>query len=114
MTDQYYRDRAEKLPAIRALGQDPYGGRFEGVEANQRLRDRAEGLGLEAGATDSSSTARAAGRIVLLRQMGKLAFLTIRDSSGDLQIGVSKRGVAEADWDLVGHLDLGDWAGFDV
>ena len=113
MSDQYYRDRARKLPQIRDLGQNPYGTRFPDVLSNADIRARIESLELDAGQTDASTRVRAAGRIVLLRVMGKLAFLTLRDSSADLQIGVSKSGVDEAGWALLKCLDLGDIVGFD-
>ncbi len=112
MADQYYEDRQKKLEALRELGLDPYGSRFDGVTRNTAIRQQAEKLGLDAGQTDESTRVRAAGRIVLRRVMGKLAFLTIRDSTGDLQIGISKAKVGDG-WALVKLLDLGDIIGVD-
>jgi lysyl-tRNA synthetase class 2 len=111
MTDQYYEDRRKKLDQLLALGLDPYGGRYEGVTPNQDIRQQAERGGIEAGQTDESTHARAAGRIVLQRKMGKLAFLTLRDESGDLQIGLSKAKLGDDGWALVKLLDLGDILG---
>jgi lysyl-tRNA synthetase class 2 len=113
MTDQYYEDRRKKLLQLVELGQEPYGNRFGGVTANAAIRGRVEELGLQAGQADEKATVRAAGRIMLRRAMGKLAFLTLRDSSGDLQIGVSLARVGETAWDLVKLLDLGDIIGID-
>ncbi|MCZ6817372.1 MAG: lysine--tRNA ligase [Planctomycetota bacterium] len=113
MTDQYFQDRARKLPLLIDLGYDPYGQRFDGVQPNSDLRHEAERRGFEPGQSDESSVVRAAGRIVLQRIMGKLAFLTLRDSSADIQIGVSKARVSERDWKLVKLLDLGDILGVD-
>jgi len=113
MTDQYYEDRRKKLLQLVELGQEPYGNRFEGVTANSAIRARVEQLGLQAGQADEKATVRAAGRIMLRRVMGKLAFLTLRDSSGDLQIGVSLARVGEAAWELLKLLDLGDIVGVD-
>jgi lysyl-tRNA synthetase class 2 len=113
MVDQYYEDRKRKLEGIIALGLDPYGARFEGVNPNSDIRTRAEGLSVGPGEAVESSKARAAGRIALFRLMGKLAFLTLRDSTGDLQIGVSKARVGDRAWELLTLLDLGDIIGVD-
>jgi len=97
------QQRHEKLDRIRQLGIDPYGGRFDGVEsaasARARCQDGVEGL-----------EACCAGRIVLLRGMGKLFFMTIRDSSGTIQIGLSNKLLSDS-WELVKLLDLGDTVG---
>jgi lysyl-tRNA synthetase class 2 len=97
------QQRQEKLELIRQLGIDPYGCRFDGVEsaasARGRYQDGVEGL-----------EACCAGRIVLLRGMGKLFFMTIRDSSGTIQIGLSNKLLADS-WGLVKLLDLGDTIG---
>ncbi|MBW2570561.1 MAG: lysine--tRNA ligase, partial [Deltaproteobacteria bacterium] len=52
----------------------------------------------------------AAGRIVLLRDIGKLIFITLRDSSGIIQLGLSKKLLAEQ-WELVKLLELADIIG---
>ena len=49
---------------------------------------------------------------VLLRDIGKLIFLTIRDSSGNIQVGLSKK-ILSAQWDLAKLLELGDLIGAD-
>ncbi len=113
MVDQYYDDRKRKLDRITALGIDPYGARFEGVVANADIRARVEGLTLQPGQSDESGKTRAAGRVAFFRLMGKLAFLTLRDSTGDLQIGVSKARIGDQAWELLSLLDLGDIIGVD-
>ncbi len=113
MADQYYEDRLKKLQEVSELGLNPYGERFDGVVPNAEIRVKAESLGIEAGQTCDSAEARVAGRIVLRRVMGKLAFLTIRDSTGDIQIGLSKKQVQGDGWSLLKRLDLGDIIGID-
>lgn len=113
MSDQYHLDRKKKLAQLSDRGVDPYGRRFEGVRPNGEVRAFAERLGLAAGQTDESAAVRAAGRITLRRVMGKLAFLTVRDWTGDIQIGVSKSRVGDDGWSLLGLLDLGDIIGAD-
>jgi len=104
-TNRLEQQRQEKLQRLKAMGLDPYGGRFDGSEAaasiKARFVDEAE-----------DQTARCAGRIVLLRDIGKLIFITLRDSSGDIQIGLSKSIIA-GQWELAKLLDLGDIIGVD-
>lgn len=113
MTDQYYEDRLKKLQHLAQLGCAPYGRRFENVAANAAVREKAEQAGLQAGQTDENLGVRVAGRITLRRVMGKLAFLTVRDSTADLQIGISLARIGEAAWEIVKLLDLGDIVGVD-
>jgi lysyl-tRNA synthetase class 2 len=111
MSNDLIETRRRKLQQIIELGHDPYGQRFPGVVANQALREQALRLKLEPGVTDDNAAVIAAGRIVLLRQMGKLTFLHLRDSTGDIQIGVLRQRVSEGDWTLLSLLDLGDVLG---
>ncbi len=53
-----------------------------------------------------------AGRIVAQREMGKLAFLSIRDVSGDFQVCLAKEVLGENFKAFLKALDLGDYAGF--
>ncbi|QDS98112.1 lysine--tRNA ligase [Adhaeretor mobilis] len=55
---------------------------------------------------------RAAGRIVLHRDKGKLHFIDIRDLTGDLQVMVGMKQVGD-DWELAQQFDLGDLIGVD-
>jgi lysyl-tRNA synthetase class 2 len=97
------QQRHEHLAQIKQLGIDPYGGRFDNAEQAQSIRARYQ---------DNVEGQRAccAGRIVLLRDIGKLIFMTIRDSSGIMQIGLSNKLLAES-WGLVKLLELGDIIG---
>ena len=52
-----------------------------------------------------------AGRIVLKRVMGNASFATLRDSSGDIQIYVTKNNIEESIYDDFKTWDLGDIVG---
>ncbi len=58
---------------------------------------------------ESGQSVRVAGRIILLRRQGRLAFATMRDSSGEIQL-FALDGVAE-NFDEFSKLHLGDWVG---
>ena len=108
---QQTAQRAAKRDALIEFGLNPYGGRFPDVAATSAVRDLAASLEIEPGSR-SDHRMRVAGRIALLRLMGKLAFLTIRDGSGSLQLGISKADVGEQ-WPILKQLDLGDIIGAD-
>ncbi|MGB0715010.1 MAG: lysine--tRNA ligase [Phycisphaerae bacterium] len=108
-SSQHKQARRVKRDALRELGIDPYGRRFADVVAIPEVQSVGEGLPLEGG-DKSDHRVRIAGRILWSRVMGKLAFMTIRDARGQIQIGLSK-GDLEESWPLVKKLDLGDIIG---
>jgi len=101
--DKFESQRLEKLAAIKESGIDPYGGRYKDVEpaADVKARFKEE---------DDTQQARCAGRIVLLRDIGKLIFITLRDRSGTIQIGLSKK-LQGDNWPLAKLLEIGDIVG---
>jgi len=56
---------------------------------------------------------RAAGRVVLSRDKGKLQFIDIQDMTGRVQLFVGKQQIGDENWDLVKCIDLGDIIGVD-
>ena len=102
-TNKFEQQRKEKLTRIRQLGIDPYGGRFDDTVHAETIKAAFK-------EDDQTQRAKCAGRIVLLRDIGKLIFITLRDSSGTIQIGLSKKLLAEH-WDLVKLLEFGDIIG---
>jgi len=97
------KQRYLKLERIRQLGIEPYGGRFNEVEPAVDICARFDD-------TLDNQRARCAGRIVLLRDIGKLIFITLRDSTGTIQLGLS-RSILDKEWNLVKLLELGDIIG---
>ncbi len=132
--------RREKIAKLIELGVDPWGGRFDdrAMIGDIRARDSEIVYRTEDGTDhplpDFNNVAedfnfrqwkadlgkgqmlgpqvRAAGRIVLHRDKGKLNFIDIRDMTGDLQLMVGKKQVGD-DWAIVEQLDLGDIIGVD-
>ena len=102
-TNKFERQRQQKLSRIKELGIDPYGGRYDGVEPAKDIKHRFKD-------GDDTQHAKCAGRIVLLRDIGKLIFITLRDWSGTIQIGLSKSQMGEQ-WTLAKLLELGDIIG---
>lgn len=93
--------RRTKIEEIRKYT-NPYPDRYE---VNYELKDAAK---LEDGVTG----VRVAGRIVLMRKMGKLSFLTIRDIEGSLQVSIKFDVVGEEKYNFFKeNFDIGDFIG---
>ena len=103
-TSTYEQERRDKLERLRALGVDPFGQRTEGI---QPLAHTKQSYKPEMG-HDAGPVVKAAGRIMLKRDMGKLSFLTLRDDTGDLQVALDKKRLDEKAWQINDLLDLGD------
>jgi lysyl-tRNA synthetase, class II len=132
--------RRAKLNRIIELGHDPWGGRFDDRQLIGDIRARtdeivyrkADGakITLPPLETDEQRAAfrpwlaeqgageivgpqvRAAGRIVLSRDKGKLLFIDIRDMTGQIQLFIGQQQVGES-WELAQQFDLGDIIGVD-
>jgi lysyl-tRNA synthetase class 2 len=104
------KQRYLKLERIRQLGIEPYGGRFDEVEPAADICARFDDTLDNHPPAGEAGRARCAGRIVLLRDIGKLIFITLRDSSGKIQLGLS-RSILDKEWELVKLLELGDIIG---
>ncbi len=102
--------RLEKLEAIRGLGVDPWGSRFDGHLAIKAVRAMGDALAPDEAA---GPLVRVAGRIMLRRGQGKVFFLELRDWTERIQIFVGKNQIGDAGWALAAHLDLGDLLGVD-
>lgn len=107
--------RLEKAQALAALGQGPYAVRFAPTHATAALQ-RAH-ADLPNGAERAGSVV-VAGRVMTRRVMGKLAFFTLADQEGTIQLYLEKSTLAAAmpdDPEAFAHLtslvDAGDLIG---
>ncbi|MCL2645637.1 MAG: lysine--tRNA ligase [Phycisphaerales bacterium] len=105
-----YKDRLAKLQKWTALGIDPYGQRTDGLLSAAQARALHKGPAITP--HDGQDSAKVAGRIVLYRDIGKLIFLTIQDSSARIQIGLAKQNFPDR-WPQAKLLELGDIAWFE-
>ena len=100
--------RRAKREALIAAGRDPYGHAYH---YSHHLADlAAQYEGLEDGASTSDEV-KVAGRIMAKRDQGKLAFLELRDSSGDMQLFCRINALGEDAFAELKDLDVGDWIG---
>ncbi len=106
--DDPFAARRAKLQALREAGLEPYKDSFNATHRASQVID--EFGSLEPGG-ESGTTVSVAGRLVARRDQGKLAFLVIRDSSGDLQLFCRQNLLGGETFEAVTALDLGDWIG---
>ena len=100
---KFEQQRQEKLSRIKELGIEPYGSRYDGAEPAEEIKSRFK-------EDDPTQEANCAGRIVLLRDIGKLIFMTLRDRSGIIQVGLTQKLLGEQ-WQAAKLLELGDIIG---
>jgi lysyl-tRNA synthetase class 2 len=93
--------RQKKLNAIRDSGINPYPDKFE----------RTHSL-IEAKQSANRTKVKVAGRIMTMRDMGKLCFCHLLDNSGKMQIALKADDIGQEQYDFfVKNFDLGDFLG---
>ena len=108
VSDNPFDVRRAKYDAAIEAGQQPYAsGYAPDAEARaallqERYADLADGEATE-------DVYAVAGRIVAIRDQGKMAFVVLRDATGDLQLFVRKNVIGDEAFDAVKDLDVGDW-----
>jgi len=96
---------AKHEEALRS-GSYPY--RFQRTDLAAALAERYPGL--DAG-SETGDTVTVAGRLMNVREMGKLAFAVLQDVSGRIQLFVSKDALGDEGFERFLELDGGDWIG---
>ena len=100
--------RLGRIDELRQRGDQPYPYRFDRSHTLAGVRSRWGEL--EPGG-ETADEVTIAGRVMLLRDTGKLVFATIRDRDGQVQLFASKGVMGDAAFADVKELDLGDWVG---
>ncbi len=127
--NEFVRQRLANRQAVADLGLKPYGVReddlvllaaahdqysadadaaYQQAEADRKAKLKEDPQADVPASQDDRTRVRVAGRVVLHRDNGKLVWLNLRDSTGDLQIAVSKRDCTETGFNLAKHTDLAD------
>lgn len=97
--------RRQKLADLRAGGQDPFRANFTTTHFS------ADAMKLHVEGQDNAVTVSVAGRLVVIRDMGKSQFVKILDQQGQIQLYVKKDVVGDDAYALFKKLDLGDIIG---
>ncbi|MEK7866868.1 MAG: lysine--tRNA ligase [Planctomycetota bacterium] len=106
MADDQRQNRIAHMEALRGLGVDPFGRKFTGATPLKTANDAyVEGKG------EDQASFTVAGRIVMVRDFGKAAFLVLQDWSGRLQVYARKDALGEQKFAIYKNLDIGDIVG---
>jgi lysyl-tRNA synthetase, class II len=102
--DDIFELRHGKAERLRALGIDPYPARFERTHLSSDVLD-------EYGDDAPPLRVSVAGRMGVLRDLGKMAFVHLRDSGGRLQVVFRRDVLQEHGFGVLELLDDGDFVG---
>ena len=105
MTHDQYAVRLKKLEDLRAAGIDPYRAAFTPTHFS------AEALKLYVEGQENVVPVKVAGRLLVMRDMGKSQFVKILDQQGLIQLYVKKDVVGDEPYAAFRKLDLGDIIG---
>lgn len=105
ITHDQYAVRLKKLQDMRAAGADPFRANCEQTHFS------AEALKAYIDGQDYTVPVKVAGRLVVIRDMGKSQFVKILDQQGQIQLYVKKDLVGEEAYAAFKKLDLGDIIG---
>ena len=100
--------RLAKREALIAAGEEPYGSAFDYTHHVAQLDELYAGL--EDGAT-TEDRVRVAGRIMAIRNQGKIMFIVLRESGDDIQLFCRINALGEDVFAKMKDLDVGDWIG---
>lgn len=98
--------RHKKVDTLRAAGIAPYA---SGYMPDARSEDLKKTYSQLEDGTESEDVVSVAGRVVAIRDQGKMAFFVIRDAQGDLQLFVRKNVLGDDEFEQAKTLDVGDW-----
>ncbi len=104
-------ERARRLAdreAMFAAGRNPYP---EHSDVENYVVDIETQYANLADGEDTTDVVKIGGRVVAKRGQGKIMFVVLRDPTGDIQLFCRINDMNEADWSLLGELDLGDIIG---
>ncbi|OWM69288.1 hypothetical protein CDL15_Pgr025475 [Punica granatum] len=104
--------RSKKVEELRSKGLEPYAYKWERTHTANELQDIYKDLGNGEELTCESDRVSIAGRVVARRAFGKLAFLTLRDDSGSIQLYCEKERLSNEQFEHLKTLvDIGDILG---
>ena len=107
--DEFFQVRSEKLERLRQQGIDPYPARYKRTHTIKKVLELLAKREYKPKPTEGRPVS-ITGRVTAVRNMGKAAFLDIRDGTGQIQ-GYLQRDVLGDDYNLLKDLDLGDFLG---
>ena len=99
-TNEYREQRLASMKALREMGYEPYGRRYDHVDLKAARENFEEG-----------KQVRVAGRLLMIRRMGKMNFCTMNDGTGRFQLIFKRDELSETAFAAFKQLNLGDIIG---
>ncbi len=99
-SNEYREQRLKSMETLRSLGYEPYGARYDHEDLAKVRADFQEG-----------ASARIAGRLLMIRRMGKMNFCTMNDGTDRFQLIFKRDELSEAAFAAFKLLNLGDIIG---
>jgi len=107
--EQITGERLRKLKELRAQGINPYPHKFDKKDNAKELQEKHKSLKSD---THSKTTAKTAGRLMTARDLGKIAFATLRDETGEIQIVLQDKETPKQTKEFFKkYIDSGDFVG---
>ena len=97
-------ERVKKLAQLKENGVNPYPYSFNTNSNSKYILENFDVI-------NSEQEFILAGRVMLLRRMGKVTFLNIRDQHGTIQVYINKEVIGEEEYNLIKLIDTGDIIG---
>lgn len=97
-------ERVKKLTQLKESGINPYPYSFNTNSNSKYILENFDFI-------NSEQEFILAGRVMLLRRMGKVTFLNIRDQHGTIQVYINKEVIGEEGYNLIKLIDTGDIIG---
>lgn len=102
----------KKVEEIKSKGLNPYAYEWNKTHSAKQLQDIYKDLANGEETNSENDHVSIAGRIIARRAFGKLAFLTLRDDSGTIQLYCEKERLVDEQFEqLKAHVDIGDIVG---
>jgi len=95
--------RREKMAELKALGIDPFGGKFTSDCSSKKIIDEFDTL--------ENQGVSLAGRVMSIRGHGKVYFAHLQDGEGQIQIYVRLDDIGEEQFNIFSKVDIGDIIG---
>ena len=104
--NEFIIERIRKVDELRDRGVNPYPHSFKEVTHSNQIIDNFDSI-------SENDSFTVAGRIMLLRRMGKVIFLNLRDQEGDIQVYLNKGIIGEDEYENLRLIDVGDIIGIE-
>lgn len=102
--NEFIAERIKKLNELEDMGINPYPYSFQEVTHSRKIIENFESI-------SKMDFFTLAGRVMLLRRMGNVAFLNLRDQAGDIQVYFNKTQLGKEKYDILKLIDVGDFIG---